>query len=81
MEHLDFLNDSICSAMEWHSVAVHEYKNSSEIGHYKSLTDVSKAPIVVEDIDYNNHVCSSTKRSHGSQQDNFDLLLGISKST
>lgn len=44
--------------MEWHSVAVHEYKNTSEIGHYKSLTDVSKAPIVVEDIDYNNHVRS-----------------------
>jgi hypothetical protein len=43
--------------MDWQSVAVHEYKNTSEIGHYKSLTDVSKTPIIVEDIDYNNHVC------------------------
>jgi hypothetical protein len=43
--------------MDWQSVAIREYKNTSEIGHYKSLTDVSKTPIVVEDIDYLNHVC------------------------
>ncbi|CAF3730787.1 unnamed protein product, partial [Rotaria sordida] len=55
VEHLDFLNDSICTALEWQSVAVHEHKNTSEVGRYKSLTDVSKMPIVVEDIDYNNH--------------------------
>jgi hypothetical protein len=42
--------------MDWQSAAVHEYKNTSEIGHYKSLTDVSKALLIVEDIDYNNHV-------------------------
>ena len=45
--------------MDGRSVAVHEYKNISEIGYYKSLTDVSKATIVVEDIDYNNHVSVS----------------------
>jgi hypothetical protein len=43
--------------MDWQSVAVREYNSTSEIGHYKSLTDVSKTPIVVEDIDYLNHVC------------------------
>jgi hypothetical protein len=46
-------------AMDWQTVAVHENKNTSEIGHYKSLTDVSKTPIVVEDIDYTNHVRAS----------------------
>lgn len=56
VEHLDFLNSSLCPAMEQHSAAIHEYKNTSEIGHYKSLTDVSKTPNIVEDIDYNNHV-------------------------
>ncbi|CAF0730666.1 unnamed protein product [Adineta ricciae] len=55
VEHLDFLNNSICTAMDWQSVSVREYKNTTEIGHYKSLTDVSKTPIVVEDIDYLNH--------------------------
>ena len=42
--------------MDWQSVSVREYKNATEIGHYKSLTDVSKTPIIVEDIDYLNHV-------------------------
>ncbi|CAF4215472.1 unnamed protein product [Rotaria sp. Silwood2] len=55
VEHLDFLNYSLCTTLEWQSVAVHEHKNTTEVGRYKSLTDVSKMPIVVEDIDYNNH--------------------------
>ncbi|CAF0768791.1 unnamed protein product [Rotaria sordida] len=55
VEHLDFLNNSICTALEWQTAAVREHKNTSEVGRYKSLTDVSKMPIVVEDIDYNNH--------------------------
>ncbi|CAF4659421.1 unnamed protein product [Rotaria sp. Silwood1] len=55
VEHLDFLNDSMCTSLEWQTVAVHEHKITSEVGRYKSLTDVSKMPIVVEDIDYNNH--------------------------
>ncbi|UJR33248.1 hypothetical protein I4U23_020703 [Adineta vaga] len=55
VEHLDFLNNSVCSTLDWKSVAVHEYKNIAEIGQYKSLTDVSKTPIVAEDIDYTNH--------------------------
>jgi hypothetical protein len=43
--------------MDCQAVAITEYNNKSEIGHYKSLTDVTKMPIVSEDIDYNNHVC------------------------
>jgi hypothetical protein len=50
--------------MDWQSVAIHEYKNTSEIGQYKSLTDVSKTPIIVEDIDYNNHVCQKISNTN-----------------
>jgi hypothetical protein len=57
IEHLDFLNHPLCSTIELESVAVTEHKNTKEIGQYKSLTDVSKVPILSEDIDYNNHVC------------------------
>ena len=56
IEHLDFLNNTLCTPVDWQLVAIHEHRNTSEIGQYKSLTDVTKAPIVVEDIDYNNHV-------------------------
>ncbi|CAF4607882.1 unnamed protein product [Rotaria socialis] len=55
VEHLDFLNNSMCTTLDWLPAVVHEHKSTSEVGHYKSLTDVSKIPIIVEDIDYNNH--------------------------
>lgn len=49
----------MCATLDWQSAAVQENKSTSEVGHYKSLTDVSKMPIIVEDIDYNNHVRTS----------------------
>ncbi len=56
IEHLDFLNTSLCPTITWESVAVTDYKNISDTGHYRSLTDVTKTPTFSEDIDYNNHV-------------------------
>jgi len=38
-------------------VAVTDYKNTNDIGQYKSLTDVTKTLSLSEDIDYNNNVC------------------------
>jgi hypothetical protein len=38
------------------SVAITEYKNKNDYGHYKSLTEVTKISILSDDIDYNNHV-------------------------
>ncbi|CAF1001658.1 unnamed protein product [Adineta steineri] len=55
IEHLDFLNTSICPPSDWESVAVAEYRNTNDTGHYKSLTDVAKTPVLSEDIDYNNN--------------------------
>ncbi|CAF1192207.1 unnamed protein product [Rotaria sordida] len=55
IEHLDFLNNTTCSTIDWKSVAVTEYRNVHEIGHYKSLTDITKTVIVNDDIDYINH--------------------------
>ncbi|CAF4300977.1 unnamed protein product, partial [Adineta steineri] len=56
IEHLDFLNTSICPPTDWESVAVAEYRNTNDTGHYKSLTDVAKTPVLSEDIDYNDNV-------------------------
>ncbi|UJR13940.1 hypothetical protein I4U23_000943 [Adineta vaga] len=55
IEHLDFLNTSDCPTIEWESVAVAENKNTNDTSHYKSLTDVVKAPALSEDIDYLHH--------------------------
>jgi hypothetical protein len=51
------LNTSLCETADWGSVAITEYRSSNDTAQYKSLTDVTKAPIFSEDIDYNNHVC------------------------
>ncbi|CAF4534486.1 unnamed protein product [Rotaria socialis] len=53
--HLDFLNNSLCSPVEWEAVAVTEHKSGHDSGQYKSLTDVTKSVILSDDIDYNNH--------------------------
>ncbi|CAF3393927.1 unnamed protein product [Rotaria socialis] len=55
IEHLDFLNNSLCSPVEWEAVAVTEHKTGHDSGQYKSLTDVTKSVILSDDIDYNNH--------------------------
>ncbi|CAF1066408.1 unnamed protein product [Rotaria sp. Silwood1] len=80
MEHLDFLTNSVCSTIEWQSVAVTEYKNVNEIGHYKSLTDITKPVFLSEDIDYTNH---EFKDRHEIDLRNFicntDIVLGSLK--
>ncbi|CAF2643856.1 unnamed protein product [Rotaria sp. Silwood2] len=80
MEHLDFLNNSICSTIEWESVAVTEYRNANDIGHYKSLTDITKTVILSDDIDYTNH---EFKDRHEIDLRNFicntDVALGSLK--
>ncbi|CAF4295122.1 unnamed protein product, partial [Rotaria sordida] len=42
VEHLDFLNDSICTALEWQSVAVHEHKNTSLMKNVEKNEEVNK---------------------------------------
>ncbi|CAF0813582.1 unnamed protein product [Adineta steineri] len=80
IEHLDFLNNSICTAIDWQSVAVHEYKNTSEIGQYKSLTDVSKTPFISEDIDYiNSDFKDRTEEELREFICNTDISLGSLK--
>ena len=59
IEHLDFLNTAGLTITDWESAAVTECKNTTEIGHYKSLTDIVKAPLLSDDIDYHHHVCQN----------------------
>ncbi|CAF0784844.1 unnamed protein product, partial [Didymodactylos carnosus] len=62
IEHLDFLNFN-SEAVELHFNPVNEPKSVHESGQYKSLTDMSKLPIIFEDLDYVNHVCDFKNRS------------------
>lgn len=50
------MNTSLYPTIDWEPVAVTEHTNRDTAGHYKSLTDVTKTPIINEDIDYKNHV-------------------------
>jgi hypothetical protein len=70
IEHLDFLNDSLFTNINCTSLAIHDYNNISPIGHYKSLTDISKTPMIVEDFDYHHHVCyTEMKRERERERD------------
>jgi hypothetical protein len=64
IEHLDFLNHSMCPTFEWQSMAISEHRSTHDITQYKSLTDVTKTLTIAEDIDYINHVRAVDVRTH-----------------